>query len=78
MCSSDLEEVKRYLAGRGYDPTFGARPLKRLIQKEVSDALAGKILRNELLAGDSAELTVSADGETLGIEVKSESPVLRS
>ena len=30
----------RFLAARGYDPTFGARPLKRLIQKEVSDALA--------------------------------------
>ena len=33
-------EARRFLAGRGYDPTFGARPLKRLIQKQVSDALA--------------------------------------
>ncbi len=69
------EDVRRYLATRGYDPAFGARPLKRLIQKEVVDALAGRILRNELLAGDSAELTVSSDGETLEVEVKSESVV---
>ena len=71
------EDVKRYLAGRGYDPTFGARPLKRLIQKEVSDALAGKILRNELVAGDTAELTLSPDGDSLEIEVKAESAALR-
>ncbi len=64
-------EAWRFLAGRGYDPTFGARPLKRLIQKTVSDALAEKILRNELQAGGTAELTVSADGERLEIETTS-------
>ncbi len=64
-------EARRFLAGRGYDPTFGARPLKRLIQKTVSDALAEKILRNELQAGGTAELTVSADGERLEIETTS-------
>ncbi|MGH9315632.1 MAG: ATP-dependent chaperone ClpB [Thermoanaerobaculia bacterium] len=48
--------AKRALAERGYDPTFGARPLKRLIQKEVADGLARKILTNDLIAGDTAEL----------------------
>ncbi|HSD72727.1 MAG TPA: AAA family ATPase, partial [Thermoanaerobaculia bacterium] len=71
------KEAKRYLAGRGYDPTFGARPLKRLIQKEVSDALAGKILRNELAPGDIAQVTVSTDGESLEIETESEPRALR-
>jgi ATP-dependent Clp protease ATP-binding subunit ClpB len=71
------EEAKRYLAGRGYDPTFGARPLKRLIQKEVSDALAGKILRNELQPGDTAQVTVSPDGESIEIETESERQPLR-
>jgi len=71
------EEAKRYLAGRGYDPTFGARPLKRLIQKEVSDALAGKILRNELQPGDTAQVTVSADGESIEIETEPERQPLR-
>jgi ATP-dependent Clp protease ATP-binding subunit ClpB len=57
--------ARRTLAARGYDPTFGARPLKRLIQKEVSDALANEILKNAIAAGDTAELTVGKDKETL-------------
>jgi len=60
-------QAKRFLAGRGYDPTFGARPLKRLIQKQVSDSLAGKLLRNELAEGDTVELAPAKDGETLEI-----------
>jgi len=59
--------ARRVLAARGYDPTFGARPLKRLIQKEVSDALANEILKNALAAGDTAELTVGKDKETLTV-----------
>jgi ATP-dependent Clp protease ATP-binding subunit ClpB len=58
----------KFLAGRGYDPTFGARPLKRLIQKSVSDALASRILKNELSDGDEAYLDVSKDGESLVVE----------
>jgi ATP-dependent Clp protease ATP-binding subunit ClpB len=60
--------VIRYLANKGYDPTFGARPLKRLIQKEVSDALASKILKNEIVTGDEADLDVSDDNESLEVE----------
>jgi ATP-dependent Clp protease ATP-binding subunit ClpB len=55
----------RMLAARGYDPTFGARPLKRVIQKEVSDALATKILTNQLASGDTARLDAARDKETL-------------
>jgi ATP-dependent Clp protease ATP-binding subunit ClpB len=72
------EKAKRLLAGRGYDPTYGARPLKRLIQKQVADALASRILKNELLAGDTAELTVSADGERLEIETEHEPQRLKA
>jgi ATP-dependent Clp protease ATP-binding subunit ClpB len=56
--------ARRTLAGRGYDPAFGARPLKRLIQKEVADMLATKILTGELAAGDAARLDVAKDKET--------------
>jgi ATP-dependent Clp protease ATP-binding subunit ClpB len=56
--------ARRALAARGYDPTFGARPLKRLIQKEVSDQLATKILTGELAAGDRAKLDIAKDKET--------------
>jgi ATP-dependent Clp protease ATP-binding subunit ClpB len=58
-------EAKRYLAGRGYDPTFGARPLKRMVQKEVSDRLAEQILAGHLLTGDSAVLEKDPDGDGL-------------
>jgi ATP-dependent Clp protease ATP-binding subunit ClpB len=65
-------EAKRWLAGRGYDPTFGARPLKRLIQKEVADRLARKLLDGELAEGDSAVVDVAPDKEALAVEKASE------
>ena len=61
-------QAKRFLAGRGYDPTFGARPLKRLIQKQVTGALATQILEGRLATGDEAVLDVSKDGESLTVE----------
>ncbi len=60
--------ARLFLAARGYDPTFGARPLKRMIQKRVTDTLAEKILDGELVTGDSARLDVSQDGESLQVE----------
>ena len=60
--------AKKFLAGRGYDPTFGARPLKRLIQKQVTGALATQILEGKLSPGDQAVLDVSKDGESLVVE----------
>jgi ATP-dependent Clp protease ATP-binding subunit ClpB len=65
--------ARKFLAGRGYDPTFGARPLKRMIQKEVTGALASQILEGKLAAGDRAVLDVSKDGESL--QVRKESAV---
>ncbi|MFS8868243.1 ATP-dependent chaperone ClpB [Synechococcus sp. H65.1] len=46
------EEAKDYLAELGYDPLFGARPLKRVIQREIENPLATKLLENEFLPGD--------------------------
>jgi len=67
-------EARRYLAARGYDPTFGARPLKRLIQKEVGDRLAASLLQGSVGEGDIVELNVATDGESLEI-VKKPVPV---
>ena len=64
-------KAKDALAARGYDPTFGARPLKRLIQKEVMDGLADKILRNEIAAGDTVEITAPPGGGPVEIRKKS-------
>jgi len=47
-------EALRYLGERGYDPTFGARPLKRLIQQEVETPMARQLVKGELRDGDTA------------------------
>ena len=60
-------EAKRFLAGRGYDPAFGARPLKRLIQKTVSDELARALLAGTIGPGDAAEADLSADREHIAV-----------
>jgi ATP-dependent Clp protease ATP-binding subunit ClpB len=60
----------KQLAARGFDPTFGARPLKRLIQKQVSDALAAQLLAGEIRDGDMAEIDASKNGETLTVRKK--------
>ncbi|MBN2354822.1 AAA family ATPase, partial [candidate division KSB1 bacterium] len=51
-------EAEDYLVNKGYDPAFGARPLKRLIQKEIVDALALRLLKGEFLPGSSIEVLV--------------------
>ncbi len=53
-----------YLAKAGYDPIYGARPLKRVIQHQVQDPLSLKLLKGELNPGDTAHLGVK-DGEEL-------------
>ncbi len=52
-----------YLAQKGYDPIYGARPLKRLIQNEIENIFAEKILRGEVLEGK--EMRIKADGDRL-------------
>ncbi|HOZ22728.1 MAG TPA: ATP-dependent chaperone ClpB [bacterium] len=51
-------EVEEYLAEHGYDPAFGARPLKRLIQREMTDALAIRLLEGEFPAGSTVQVVV--------------------
>jgi ATP-dependent Clp protease ATP-binding subunit ClpB len=47
------DAARDYLANKGFDPAFGARPLKRLIQREVQDPLAMKLLSGEIHDGDT-------------------------
>jgi ATP-dependent Clp protease ATP-binding subunit ClpB len=54
------EAARTALATLGYDPDFGARPLKRLIQREIGDRLAVSILEGKV--ADGAEVTVDVDG----------------
>ena len=50
-----------WLASKGYDPAYGARPLKRVIQKELQDPLAEKILLGEILDGSTVKITAGSD-----------------
>ena len=49
------------LAREGFDPKYGARPLRRAIQSKVEDAVAEKLLEGTLKEGDTAKLTVEDD-----------------
>jgi len=63
------DEAKEVLFVEGYDPAFGARPLKRAIQKLVQDPLALKILDGEVLNGDHVIVDVDKTARTLRFEV---------
>ncbi len=58
----DLDASARtWLAEKGYDPVYGARPLKRVIQKQVQDPLAERILAGDIRDGDLVEVTAGTD-----------------
>jgi ATP-dependent Clp protease ATP-binding subunit ClpB len=59
------DAARDHLAGAGYDPTFGARPLKRLIQRELQDPLAMKLLAGEVAEGDTVVVDAVEGGLTL-------------
>jgi ATP-dependent Clp protease ATP-binding subunit ClpB len=60
------EGAEAFLAERGYDPTYGARPLKRAIQKYLMDPLALKVLGGEYLPGDHIVVDAGKDALTFG------------
>jgi ATP-dependent Clp protease ATP-binding subunit ClpB len=60
--------AREWLAGRGYDPAFGARPLKRLLQREVADPLAGGLLGGRFHKNDAIRVRLREN--SLDFEVK--------
>ena len=61
------DAAKEWLADRGYDPAYGARPLRRLIQQAIGDQLAKKLLAGEIRDGDTVNVDVADGGESLDI-----------
>ncbi|MBF6175479.1 ATP-dependent chaperone ClpB [Nocardia blacklockiae] len=62
----DVSDSARFwLAVRGYDPAYGARPLRRLIQQSIGDSLAKELLAGEVTDGDLVKVNVSPDGDGL-------------
>jgi ATP-dependent Clp protease ATP-binding subunit ClpB len=58
--------ARTWLANRGYDPVYGARPLKRVIQKELQDKLAQKLLAGEIRDGAAVPVTVEDGALAVG------------
>jgi len=56
------EDAKVYLGEKGFDPILGARPLRRLIQNEIEDALSDEVLSRRLVAGDVALIGMDSEG----------------
>jgi len=56
------EAAREYLAETGYDPDFGARPLKRAIQRELQDPLALKVLAGDFKPGETIRVDRGAEG----------------
>jgi len=66
----DLDEAALvWLADEGYDPVFGARPLKRVIQRHLQDPLAEMLLAGDILDGTTVKVTAGADGLRIGDRV---------
>jgi len=64
------EKAKEFLAEKGYDQQYGARPLNRAIQKYLEDAVAEEILKGDLSEGDVIMADYSGEGDELNIMVK--------
>ncbi|MFV8381577.1 ATP-dependent chaperone ClpB [Corynebacterium hindlerae] len=59
------DSAKQWLGERGYDPAYGARPLRRLIQQAIGDQLAKKLLAGTIVDGDTVQVSVAEGGEGL-------------
>jgi ATP-dependent Clp protease ATP-binding subunit ClpB len=60
------EAARKWLADEGYDPVFGARPLKRVIQTALQNRLAEMLLSGEVRDGDTVPVSAGADGLIIG------------
>ena len=60
-------KAKEWLAERGFDPLYGARPLRRLVQQAIGDQLAKALLAGDVRDGDVVPVNVGSDGETLTV-----------
>ncbi len=70
-CEHDADAAKVKLAKNGYDPAFGARPLKRTIQEQIENRLAKRIVDGSFTNGD--HILVDVNGEVFSFERQTES-----
>jgi ATP-dependent Clp protease ATP-binding subunit ClpC len=63
------EDAKDFISDKGFDVNYGARPLKRAIQKYLEDPLAEEIIKAELVEGDILDVSFDKETSTLKIAV---------
>lgn len=63
------EQAKDYIADKGFDRQYGARPLKRAIQKYIEDALAEEIITSKIAEGDRIEMDLNQEKDALTIKI---------
>lgn len=68
------DEAKDFIADRGYDSNYGARPLKRAIQKYLEDPLAEEIIKSNLVEGDILQVNLNKETKVLDLEVIKATP----
>ena len=61
------DDVKHYLVEKAFDPRYGARPLNRLISKQITARLADRIIRGEVRSGQQAKVVIGKEGENLTV-----------
>jgi ATP-dependent Clp protease ATP-binding subunit ClpC len=64
------DQAKKFIAEKGFDKQYGARPLNRAIQKYIEDALAEKIVNSDISTGDHIKMDFDADNSELTIEIE--------
>ena len=72
------DKAKNYIAEKGFDKQYGARPLNRAIQKYVEDALAEEIINSKIHEGDSITMDLDEENNVLSIKIKSSSKTTES
>ena len=68
------DEARAYCIKHGYDPLLGARPMRRLLQTEIEDILAVKIITGDFTPGTTA--VVDTDGNALTISIQTDIPAI--
>jgi ATP-dependent Clp protease ATP-binding subunit ClpC len=68
-------EARSFLIREGYDPQYGARPMRRAVEKNIEDPLSEHLLRGEVREGDQVQVSVDEDGKRLKFATEAQPPL---
>lgn len=64
------DEAREWLVGKGFDPQMGARPMRRIIQREIENRISDQIISGDFVSGDTIEISVKDDKLTFAVKTK--------